>query len=489
MKKYLEINETKDFLSYTHHSFVDSIINRKEIASIYIKDYDSKEWSILDTDINYEFDDKTNIIFLSERENRKSVSLELVRKCRAIDEIVIKISDFNLVDSLSNVMCSIIDDLETTESLFSFYWNQYDITIKEEKYKYENHFNMFYKIEVVEDDICILISYDMIIWKELYRTHIDKKSSADEYFSVKIYFGDNQYENWKNMNFLQLFYHENDYNGVYLDYYVCPRKGIDASYGNACQFLDTEYIDYDILSKNIHSYIESSVESEYYLSIFLNEYYIPNRKAYMSYDYNHYNLILGYDTEKQEYKILGYNSIGKLCCSTISYETLETALYPNEVIRYHYKVNSYQYKFNVRFIKNAIREFLLSEDSSYRFANILTSEEGVYGISIFDKLLNTIKGRQLILDDRRVSYVLYEHANLNKKRLIYLINHGYIKENYIDQLTLQAKEILLVAEIVKNYVIKNILFPLDSSKIFRNLTKMKELENDFFNTLLEGFRD
>ena len=51
-------------------------------------------------------------------------------------------------------------------------------------------------------------------------------------------------------------------------------------------------------------------------------YKIPNRKAYMSYDYNHNNLILGYyDTEKQEYKILGYNSIGKLCCSTISYET------------------------------------------------------------------------------------------------------------------------------------------------------------------------
>ena len=58
---------------------------------------------------------------------------------------------------------------------------------------------------------------------------------------IELFYGNNQYLPWKYMNYIQLFYKPQDWNTVYLDYFMFPRKGWDASYNYACNFLDTEY--------------------------------------------------------------------------------------------------------------------------------------------------------------------------------------------------------------------------------------------------------
>lgn len=293
------------------------------------------------------------------------------------------------------------------------------------------------------------------------------------------------------MNYIQLFFNEEDSNGVYLDYYLFPRKGMDASYNQVCHFIDTEYIEYIKLRKNkgfnIHTYIENSIRNDYYLCVDLNEYYIPNRMAYKAFSYEHYNLLFGFDDEKNEYDLLGYDSNGKIVHNTISYHILENALCDGLFVRYRFTVNPYVFEFNIDYLKEIISEFVNGQNSSVRYANILTSKVGDYGIKVFDKLLNTHKGFQLFQEDRRLSYLLYEHAMLNSRRLNYLINEGFVCIDDMKKLKEKANEMMRTAEKVKNLVIKNSYKPQNSA-IFENLTKLENIERDYFETLLECLR-
>lgn len=492
MKKILEINKEPKLTSYIQHSYTNSIIDKSTISSFYVYGLNKNNWNIEENDILWKLENETSMVHLYERRGRRCTHFEMKRRCNLEDEVIVKIDSIKLMDAMTN-MCLGINEKGSINSkqtaIFWFYWNQYDITTEKGHISYKDHFQLYYKMNRKGNDIKISVSSNMKKWNVIFETFCDLSNNKDLEIYIQFYFGENQYENWINMNYIQLFYNENDYNTVYLDYFMFPRKGSDASYQYLCHFLDTEYIDFGEYKKTNHedilSYIKSSITQNYYVNVNLDEYYVENRGAYKSYKYEHYNLVYGFDDAKKIFYILGYNANGKIETSTLSYRLIKKALGGNYVVRYRYRVNECNYCFQLSYFIEVVKEYLGGENSNLRFAGMLTNTEGVYGIKIFEQLQNTERGNRLLLEDKRVSFILYEHCKLMLDRLSFLDNRGYIgiycKRELYDKCKLMVKN----AEILKNLVIKNSLQPKYKDNIFSYLSKLEAIEIDFLGCLLK----
>lgn len=492
MKRILEINKTPQLTSYVQHSYTNAIIDKQMIASFYVNDLNRNRWEAQRSDILWICNKEADIMHLCEAKGRISASFCMKRKCSVTDEVVVKLVDIKLVDSMSYICLGINENgkiIDKQKSNFWFYWNQYDITTDNGHISYGDHFNLYYRMTRSDNSIQISVSRDMKKWDVLYSS-VCKLSASKEYdFYIEIYYGENQYEHWIGTNYVQLFYDENDVNEVYLDYYMFPRKGSDASYQYLCHFLDSEYIDFQQYQKiegvNIHRFIKNSILQDYYVNICLDEYYISERCAYFSYNYSHYNLFYGFDDKKREYYILGYGANGKLVTSTLPYKIMKKPIYENSIVRYRYRVNQCEYKFQLSYLKDLLWEYLEGGNSSQRYAGLLANRDGIYGIKIFEKLTNTERGKRLLIEDRRISYVLYEHCKLMQSRLSYLNKKGYIHMDNRRELLEKCNLMVKTSEVIKNLVIKNFFYHNYESNIIVNVNKLKEAEIDFLECLVE----
>lgn len=122
---------------------------------------------------------------------------------------------------------------------------------------------------------------------------------------------------------------------------------------------------------------------------------------------------------------MGYNERGKLITTAIPYAIFWEEIYGDYVVWYKYSVNTFEYKFNIQYVIQSIREYFYSIDSSFKFSGILGSRTGCYGIKIFDKLRFTESGKQLLMNDKKISSVLYEHCRLMQERVLYMGRNGF----------------------------------------------------------------
>lgn len=491
MRRVLEINFKPQLTSYVHHSYTNAIVDKSFISSFFVSDLKTERWRMRETDIVYTCDKELSMVSLYENKGRMSPFFEMRRRCSENDEVIVKLEDMKLMDSMSYIRVGISRESEINNSQapgYWFYWNQYDITTQKGHISYENHVNLYYKLTRKQNDIQISVSKNMKKWDVIHESDYELSMSEELDFYIQVYFGENQYEQWINMNYIQLFYDETDPNTVYLDYYMFPRKGDDASYQYLCHFIDTEYINYErykeVKKGSIHKYIKHSILQGYYVNVCLDEYFISNRKAYNSYNYEHYNLVYGFDDGKRLYYILGYNGDGKPEISTISYSTLKKAASDNDIVRYRYNVNKWNFNFQLSHVKEMLIEYINGEDSSRRFVGVLGNRKGVYGLKIFDQLYGTEVGRKMIIDDRRISFVLYEHCKLMQGRLTFLEKRGYLKQEVYEELLNKCELMVKTSEVLKNLVIKNSLRPQYKENILLSLADLKRCELDFLECLL-----
>ena len=492
MEKILELNKSPRLTSYVHHSYTNSIIDRTSIASLFVNDLCNLSWNMDEVDVEYACDMEKNLICISERQGRVSTSFKLWRSCQSKDEVIVKLQDIKLLDSLSNIRLEIRDReaTEDEEASFWFYWNQYDMTMEKGHISYPNHFKKYYKLHRENDEVKICVSSNLKKWDVVYERVTALSELKDPIITVTIYYGYNQYEQWVQMNYVQLFYNIKDRNTVYLDYYMFPRKGSDASYQYLCHFLDTEYIECQpnkcVEGIPLCQYLKNSIFNDYYVNVCLNEYYIERRGAYKAFDYEHYNLIYGYSDKEKLFYLLGYNSNGKLEISTLPFKLLEKSLSGSTLVRYKYNVNNCKYGFKLFFLKELLLEFINGSNSSRRYAGLLENREGVYGIKVFDQLCNSEDGRRIIIEDRRMSFLLYEHCKLMQSRLRFLDKSGYLKPHCQAELSEKCECMVKTSEILKNLVIKNIMHPRFKDNIFEQLIRLKKYELDFVQSLVSN---
>lgn len=492
-KLRLPIELSPSMNSYVQHSYPLAIIENNKICSLHVSN-DGDEWLKTRNDVSAEYLWKEQKLIINNVKGRMDTSFLMQRKCNEKDEFIVKVNEFEIRDNLSYVRMSAgsMEQKEKEEDAF-FRWNQYDITVPEKLIKLDGHFNLYYRMRRTDQKIEVCASQDRYTWGLVHSQNLCVEEGLEVFFFLEIYFGENIYEYWRNMNYIQLVYNKDDTNSVWLDYFTYPRKRYDASYQEFSYFLDTEYLNLDksmLHYDDVHSLIKNGCEEDYYINVNINELYIPERQDLEKREHFHYNLIFGFDDEARVFYALGYNQSGKLEIANIPYAVVDDLKnVGNGVVRYKKNVNTAKFEFSIDYVLNSMEEFLYGIDSSVKFMGVIGKQKGIYGINIFQELLYTERGRELITTDRRVSYLLYEHAVNMIARMKFIYQLGYLDAIKRDMILEIGNRMLKTAEFLKNKVIKNIYKGNLQDKILELLRELAELEKFFYTEAINALNN
>lgn len=478
MPRNLPINKLPSINTYADLAYINAILESSEVLRIYVDNFANDEWNFEDAESAIIEDGRIIITAFVED---KDIKGKIKRKGRENDEIVVYIEYFRKLDNFAylELYCSFFqssDKLAMTN--YGFYKDNRSIEYAKRYYwiklKKRGGLIEYYASENG-------VEWDMISSSCLF--------IEDEEVTIGIEYslGSKQLCAWNSMNYLQLCLDLNDvYGARWLDYYMFPRKDYDHLYGVYSYFFDVEYFKYyEILEVwgNLDKFVKYCLNRGYYLLIRLDEYYLPGRKAYNEYHYEHDNLIYGYDN--REYYLLGYNE--KVTDSRVKNDGLDDICYKNKkIVRYRLATNECRYTFDLDGFLQTLKEFIYGIDSSKKYSNTLTQSTCIYGLKVFEAFLNDNRANELLLTDKRIPYLLSEHCEIMMRRLEFLIAEGYIKKKRnIDMLRVKCKEMNEQGKILLWVFLKNRITNKGKDNVMKNLIKLYELEKDFYGDLYD----
>lgn len=259
-------------------------------------------------------------------------------------------------------------------------------------------------------------------------------------------------------------------------------------------FLDTNrYETSDILEMGGVKYIKKCLGRGKYLETKLDQYYISERDEYHSYHHLHQNLIYGYDDQKRCFMLVGYDRNGKLVKTQIGYADLRESLKRNrkglfQVITY--RQDGYHFRFHAGYVRKMIQEYLDGVNSSEMMQHMAPIVDRSYGMEIYDELVSD-RGIEVLISDRRVAHVLWEHKLCMAERIAYLTVIGVLEPRDGMELEHTMKELADKVFDLKNILLKYQRRPekTDADLIKQYLEVIKSGEKKCLEKLLERWKD
>jgi hypothetical protein len=264
------------------------------------------------------------------------------------------------------------------------------------------------------------------------------------------------------------------------------------SYGNLSRILS-------ISNKTLSEYIKEMLDMNHYVSLYLNDYYLPNTIFYQNGHVIHEVLIYGYDDEKELFYTGGIFDTRKYRFSTNRYCEIEEAFYhvnPLDHVKgydlsfYTYRINDREnYPFILSNVIEAIDDYINSRDIMKRFSMLRIPEIGknVYGMGVYKVLKQYLQGlyddKEGYKPDRRPFQILHDHKKFMVERLLYLKEEGLLgNESLIVQFEALAKKI----EIIRNIFLKYLIYKdkEDIDKLFPLIDEVVDTETSLLNSLL-----
>lgn len=227
-----------------------------------------------------------------------------------------------------------------------------------------------------------------------------------------------------------------------------------------------------------------------------DEYYVANRYAYGNYHYVRGNVVHVLDAEKQTINMLIYK--GTLEDAVVAYREAEKALISDDIKKLYYNdfmihrknYRCYPEHFNLKTVIRTLKEYRDGIDTYAHYGNVdrhNVKEGRIYGLKIYDEILNKEDVFQKFMRDRRCSYIMAEHKRIMLKRLAYLNDNGILKnEEYVIHKD-DYEEISRLAEQVCLLVVKNRIKSSEqiSNKVWDILKEVKEKETNVLRLLIE----
>jgi hypothetical protein len=273
---------------------------------------------------------------------------------------------------------------------------------------------------------------------------------------------ENGYENWFFSNFIQMHTQtENSDTDLPIDFFTGYTR---MSYRNLCNpFLIINSIDKDLLFNlsNPISFFINYINEGFYIDIILDEYYIPNRAAYNKKNYEHQNLVYGYDKEQGIFYLYGFTDKRFFNTSTISFQQLCHALYHSYVMTGNYYdelifMVKYQspakyFNLNINVIYSFLEDYLYSRNSYLRLDFCQMKEDRKYGMDVYNRITNMIKKNP---KDIRPLHLLWEHKNCMVKRINFLYQQHFFSEDQYEYLLNISKSLEALALQSRNRLMK-----------------------------------
>lgn len=517
MNKILEINEKPFLHGYSHTASFMSIVmgkvrfNQSDVSvsglSWYYSDLDKKDFlSEFEEDnnkkkiskqlpINVEETNDSFDIHFGKCNDIKSDSCYLFNTMEKLTSFEFKLNSMKEVCRWSMAGAEINDGGENAhKNIFRAVFSPMNvIRIMGEKYgngfyiEIENNDECKYMKINVSDSIDVLISKNGYMWENIYSCENYFDSHARIGFFAWI--GNDSFQDWFFSNYIQL-HCSNDLECCYdvkLNYYIA--YFLNYRYNMSNPWLEQHYIprDYIDSSNGILDFVRFCLKRNKYLSLHLNEKYVPEKWAYGNTDFEHESLIYGIDDEKKQLYLMGFNKNQTFEPYTLSYSDFSLA-YKNiicnkDLVMLSYKIPDLAFTLDTKRIVAFLNEYLLGINSTYRETLMYDEMNWVFGIKIYDVMIDNV----VKLKDKKISYLLSEHKMIMKERVRYLYNRQKLNKIDFEELFEMATNIEELSQVLLMLCIK---FKIASNekyekKIVAHVLKLKEADVLFVKRLVK----
>ncbi len=262
--------------------------------------------------------------------------------------------------------------------------------------------------------------------------------------------------------------------------------------------LDYKILDLELISLShidIIAFIVDSINMGYYVTTYLDEYYIPERFSYNKFHFRHDVMIFGYDLNKNIFKIIGFNDKQQYSTSCISFSEFENSYTncidkKNDVILFKAKDKlSYEPSFSFDKVNliNLLEDYYFSRNTSERLRIFSNPKKGfIYGMSVYNELIkyykSAIENDKKELDIRHM-HLLWEHKKCMVSRIEYLISNKFINSNTVldGYICLRNTALSLRNILIKFLVVNDKKY---IKKIITSLGKMHSDEEQLLSSLI-----
>ena len=257
-------------------------------------------------------------------------------------------------------------------------------------------------------------------------------------------------------------------------------------------------------SDKLLEHILMKLNDGYYIGIFLDWFYMPNRKSYGNQHFAHREYVYGYDLDTEELLVIGYSNKEIIEKSRMKFEDFKVAAYEARQRRTLCELTYYKHKKNV--------EYKFDFEATYKGLKSYYESKLTFGdrwraqgchmflreritLGAFDHGMNTHKYLVDLIQkefdeekDYKVSIKLsgfFEFKKCMLKRIIYMKNKGYLSD--IDDLISEYSYVVKQYETFRNLYLKysltnnaEILF-----RIIFGIESLVDTEREIIGKLLE----
>lgn len=356
-------------------------------------------------------------------------------------------------------------------------------------FEYNNDNNNKFINILFTDIIVVQVSSDGELWKDIYDTEnfFDQSNSRIGFFS---WIGDDSFQDWFYTNFIQLhcskdldFYYD-----VKLNYYV--RGFLDYRYNMSNPWIEQFYLQRDYIDVNggIFNFIRYNLNHNKYISLHLNEKYVPEKWAFNNTDFEHESLVYGIDDKNEILYLMGFNMTQSFEPYTISYTDFVLA-YDNtidniKITTMSFKIPDLGFTLQASRILTFLNEYLSGINSTYRDNLIYDEIDRIFGFKIYDVLFDRVDK----LKDKKIVYLICEHKSIMKERVVYLYMRNIISDIMYEKLYDMA---VIVEDIAQVLLLLCIKYRMTSNtkyeeKLRLQILKLKNSDEKFIKNFIEA---
>lgn len=189
--------------------------------------------------------------------------------------------------------------------------------------------------------------------------------------------------------------------------------------------------------------------------------------------------------------MLGYSNKGKVQSQEIKFRDLKRSIGDQQsilkVITYHQ--DAYFFEFDRNYVMITLEEYLSGTNSKIHTQHLSPKDNRVYGIKIYEELVKD-EGIDLMISDRRIAHVLWEHKKLMIERIEYL---EYLKEITWEQRNELIDRFVQIEKLVynmKNLLLKYQMRPDKTDyRVIRDIiNEVRSLETESLLKLLNDWK-
>lgn len=257
---------------------------------------------------------------------------------------------------------------------------------------------------------------------------------------------------------------------------------------------------------SVTKFIMDCIDSNYYVFLYLDQFYIPNSLVYQTRHFPHDSFIFGYDRWKKQFNIADFYKYSKYGFTTASFSQVNKAFRDEKLLQASDQLEGIvlvkpvkhdYFNFDVNAMRVLIEDYLQSKLTSKSYTDNYRIEVGdtrniwVYGLKVYSYLIEFIDLllQKKVQSELRSFQVLVDHKTLMQLRIKYLAENQLLSN--ADSIYQEYDLIVNESVRLRNMVIKNYINGKES--ILQNLMgKIPEIvtkEKDALEKLLDNLVD